>query len=325
MKQQSQLQHAEKLQIVNAAKQYLELHSQLSQNKLAEKAGVNSAYLSVLFKGQFEIGGAGKKSPVKDSIFFKIANVIGHKVEKVYWETVVTPQFKQMIVTLSDAKQNGRTAVLLGDPGSGKSYTLKIFEQKNPVHTYRITVSSVFNLNDLLNEILAKLHLETSGTKARRLLRIAGKLKDIKLNGGKPIVIFDEAENLKIPALQAIKGLYDGVRDYCSIVLVGTDQLWNNLEKLRLRNKQGMPQFFRRFKAGHRWLPEMDKSFTVFLDKYSLDSGLKKLLCRMCDNYGELNDYLEPFLREADLRGEKPTEELFRIIYQIPPALKKVS
>jgi type II secretory pathway predicted ATPase ExeA len=62
-----------------------------------------------------------------------------------------------------------------------------------------------------------------------RVDKIIAKLREIKMNGGQPIVIFDEAENLEISVLKMIKALFDALKDYCSLVMIGTPQL---LEKL---------------------------------------------------------------------------------------------
>lgn len=319
MKEQT-LTQEEKLQIVEAAKAYLDAHKSegLSQNKLAAKADINAAYISALFKGELHItSGKNIQTPIADKYFLKLAGAIGYKVQKEYWSLVTTPQFKTMIVGLDDAKKTGKNAILIGETGSGKTFSIELFYTKNPVATYRITCSALMNLSDILFTLLTQLKQDTAGSKNRRLGRIARKLKEIKMDGARPQIIFDEAENLKIPQLQMIKALYDAVKDFCSITLVGTEQLLVLLEKLRQRNKQGIPQFYRRFKAGIRNLPPIDRSYKQFLERYDLEPGLRKLICSMADNYGELNEFVEPFLREADELGQTPTEQLFRLKYDI--------
>ncbi len=314
-----------KIKIIEAAKRYMDDHKHegMSQIKLSALASLNNAYLNTLMNGKFSIGTGGKLSEIKDKVFIKLADAIGFKILKSYWEPVATPEFKQTIVTLKEAKLSGRVAMLIGETGCGKTFTTDKFVMQNPVHTFRVTASAVYNLNDLLYDLLNKLGLEVNGTKARRLARVANKLNDISISGGNPILIIDEGENLKQPAFQMVKALYDGVKNHCSIVLIGTSQLYNKIEKMRIKNKEGMPQLARRFKAGTIFLPEMDKSFKLFIEKYNFDSSFKKLLLELCDNYGELNDYIEPFLREADLRNEQPTEELFRRMYHIPTRLRR--
>jgi type II secretory pathway predicted ATPase ExeA len=143
-------------------------------------------------------------------------------------------------------------------------------------------------------------------------------MHDIKRSGGKPVIIIDEAENLKIPVIQLLKSIFDRVIDSCSIVLIGTPELIEKINKGCAKGISGMPQFLRRFKAGIRYLPVIDVSFDLMLDKYKLERGLLKLIRSLATNYGELRDYLEPVMREADLRNEKLTEDFFRMYHDIP-------
>lgn len=50
------------------------------------------------------------------------------------------------------------------------------------------------------------------------------------------------------------------------------------------------------------------------------DEELRQLLSRIADNYGELHDYLERAMREADEQGEPLTVELFKEMYNIKTA-----
>ena len=87
---------------------------------------------------------------------------------------------------------------------------------------------------------------------------------------------------------------------------------------MKERDQQGGPQFWRRFKAGIVYVRGSLKGKEIFLGKYVNDGRLRARLREMCDNYGELHDYLEPALREADKQGKPLTDELFCLIYDIP-------
>jgi hypothetical protein len=85
-----------------------------------------------------------------------------------------------------------------------------------------------------------------------------------------------------------------------------------------LSNKNGAPQFYRRIKAGIKHIPS-DKNFKPFFEKMNVDDkGLRKLLNERCNNYGELHDYLEPVLKEADVKGQPVTESFFRLYHNMP-------
>lgn len=308
-----------KIQIRDAASDYI-ITKALSNNEFSRIAGINISYLSSILDGKWDEhpAGQGKTIEISEKWFIRIAEAIGFEMEKTYWETVPTPEFQTIIHTLENAKKTGRPKMIIGESGCGKTYAVERFTRANPQHTYVITVNSIYNLADVISEISEKLRLVNVGTKATKLKDISSKLHEVKQNGYKPILILDEAENLKMPALAMLKGLYDAVKDSCSIILIGTDQLVLKLDKLRLRNKEGMPQLYRRFKAGIKVLPEIDRSFKSFVGGKIEDRGLMRLLIQLCDNYGELNDYLEPALREADKAGKLLTEEYFRLMYNMP-------
>lgn len=291
----------------------------LSQNALAKLAGINSSYLSSMIEGNWTAHPAGnnKTTVISDKWFEQLAETIGYKIEKEFWPVVPTPQFRQIIAAMQDAKYSSQSRMIIGETGSGKTFTIQKFVRQNPQYTYVVTANALHTIKDLINELCSVLRVEEKRSKAANLKAIAEKLTNIRKNGGRPVIIFDEAENLKQAALAMLKSLYDAVGRNAGIVLIGTDQLVEKLDRLRRRNKEGMPQFHRRFKAGIRILPEVDRTYRVFLDERIEDKGLRKLLATMCDNYGELNDYLEPALREADRQGKVLTEDLFRIIMNI--------
>lgn len=251
--------------------------------------------------------------------------------QNTFWKTVPTLiQFKEMFTTLESSKSEGKTAMIIGSTGYSKSYSIEKFCRKYPLHTYRVTVSSLYKLPDIINELteivgvdyakINSIRIQQYSLKVR-LDAIVEKVKEINLQGGKPIIIFDEGENLEISVLKMLKGLYDALKDYCSVVIIGTEQLLTKLLNLKKRNRDAIPQLYSRFKLGQKILSPIVKhrDFLPFFEMYiPNETGLHKLLIEKCDNYRELRDALEPALRKADSRGEQLTEKLFRIIHNMP-------
>ena len=132
------------------------------------------------------------------------------------------------------------------------------------------------------------------------------------------MVIFDEAEYMRQPALCNMKELYDNLNGICSIILMGNDQLTNHLEKMRKKNKDGIPQLYRRIKFGKRELPAIDRTFKEFLKGFEITPQVAKFLRENCDNYGELHDVLVTSLREADRTNKPLTENFIRTILNMP-------
>lgn len=304
-----------KNEIVQALEQYMQEHN-ISQSELAEHSGVNASYIINMRKGDFTVKSAGKTINISDKWFNRIALFIGFATEKSYWTTQQTQQFKGILAALTDAKANAETTILIGETGCGKTYTCKLFAQKNPTEVFIVKVGSCDNIGDLIDKVLAQLKITVQfKSKSSKLRLIAQTMRNMSENGQEPVLIFDEAEYMKQPALCAIKELYDALNTWCAIVLIGTEQLVSNIEKLKNRNKAGIPQLYRRIRYRMRPLPKIDRNYKDFLN--GIEPNLKKWLQKNCDNYGELHDVLVPAMREAERTNQELTEDFVKMILRI--------
>jgi DNA transposition AAA+ family ATPase len=253
------------------------------------------------------------------------------KVNKTEWKTVVTPQFLQIVTALKDAKAKGQTKMLIGDTGIGKTYAINQFLKKHDEHTYLITVSDVYLLEDIIYELGSLLQVPFNSISASKMATysrkcridlIVERLIEIKKAGCKPILIFDESENMNISVLKSIKGLYDRLKAHCAIVLVGTGRLINRMlntnGNTKGRNRDALPELYSRFKAGLRQIkPVTTKDFTPFLDTYVEDKALRKLICSTLESYRDLNTFLEPVICEAQENNQPLTETLYKLYHEI--------
>ena len=301
----------QKILIADALEAYMSEHG-LSQQDVMNKSGVNAAYIIAIRKKEFAV----KTTPIADKWYRRLAALTHFSLEKSYWQTQPTPQLKIILATLKEAKDNGEVAVLTGETGCGKSYTCELFAQKNPADVYIIKVGAADNLSDLIDKVSEALKLNlTIRSKSGRLRAISKHIRKLSEDGHEPVIIFDEAEYMKQPALCALKELYDALNTWCALVLIGTEQLTINIEKLRRKNKAGIPQLYRRIRYKIRALPGIDRNFKEFLN--GIEPGLKKWLQRNCDNYGELHDVLVPAMREAERTGENLSEDFVKLILGI--------
>ena len=296
--------------IKEALKAY-RLDNNLSQDDIASKAGINVSYVNAIENGNTHIG----KTEIKDSYYKKVANVIGCQFEVIFWKHVDTPQYLQLYSELASAKVSGQVRTLVGETSHGKTYTVDRFVKKAPKNTYRITVSNLYRLPDIIDELCELLNIPCAGSKVAKLKKISKSLNDIKLKGGKPCVIIDEAENMTVPVIGAFKALYDAIERNCSIVFVCTPEFINKLELLRDNPKkgQGVRQFYARIEAGIRLIKDIDKEtdFEPFLELIE-DLGVREMLLHMVDNYRVLNHRIEYTLQEANRMGVPLTEKLFK-------------
>lgn len=306
-----------KIKIVENA-QLWQKDNKLSQGDLAKHAKINPSYLSNMLRQNFIVDVDGSDVEITDKWFYMLAESIGFAVRKQYWSLVQTKEFKMIIHELTVAKNDARVITVINETGLGKTYAVEKFCMINPLHTYKITVNSMHKVRDILNELASMLSVPVRHNVLDTLIAIAKKLKELKMMGHKPLIIIDEAENLKLPVIQMLKGLYDNLTGYASIVMIGTSQLTDALQKMTRSNRNGAPQFFRRIKAGIKIIPVYN-DYLPFFEKLKIeDKGLRKLLTAICSNYGELHDYLEPAIREADERGVELTDDFFRLMYNMP-------
>lgn len=298
-----------KEQIMQAVREYMQENS-LSANEFSNLSEINPGYISNMLKNEFTIG--EKKTPIAPRWFKKAAIAIDFKIEPVNIETMMTPQFKMITSTLEKCKEHSECAMLIGGTGIGKTYAVDRFCKRHPQHTYRLTVSYAHTWATIVLDMLNVLGLDERWRTKNKLELIGREMKKLNERGEQPIIILDEAENLKLGVIRVLKGLYDQVKDNASIVIIGTPELQKKLDRLKEKGTDGVPQFCRRFKAGTRHLPEAS-DYDMFLNKYVQDAGLRKLLLRISNNYGELVDYLLPVMREAKEQGKPLNESFFRL------------
>lgn len=240
------------------------------------------------------------------------------------WEQLPTLQSKEILSELMEASQEPLSKMIIAETGVGKTNAINLFKQKNPHNTYVVTLGESYSRNDMLVEIFEMIGATNhygktfigKNAKHRLIKSICAKFNDME--GEKPVLILDEFENARIPVLKSIKELYDAIGQNCSIVLIGTHQLITQFEKRSI--SQSIPQLRRRFKAGTRFITPIKKSrdFKLFFEKYiPNDKGIQDDLLTLCDNYGELHDYLEPAIRYAEKVKKPLTVELFRMYHKL--------
>jgi len=285
--------------ISNKIEDYIRKHN-ATQKIISTKTGVRQEYVSSILKGIFTYNaGKDKVGNIPDEHFYNLADLVDVHIQKQYWVNRPTPQLTQMLAILLEARENAYTRLIIGATGSGKSHAISLYAKEHPTDVFVVKVGSEDTLNILLDKVANTLNVPIRKHKSLKIRDISLTLKSLYNYGHKPQLIFDEAEYLKVSALCSIKEFYDYLDKYCSIVMIGTEQLPFQIDKLRKKDARGIPQLYRRIKFGIRHLPAIDKTFRLFLKEIK-DKDVIKFLTHECDNYGELHDVLVPCLREAD-------------------------
>lgn len=280
--------------------EYIDKH-EITQTIVSDRTDVRKEYITSILKGIFTYNAGGEKvGNIPDRHFFRLAELIDYPLEKKFWVNRPTTQLTQMLAILEEAKEHAYTRLVIGETGGGKTNTIELYKKKHPQDVFSIKVGSEDTLNILLDKVAKEVRCPLRKHKSQKIRDISQNLKFLhETKGSKPQLIFDEAEYLKVSALCSIKEFYDHLDKYCSIILIGTDQLISQIDKLRKKDAKGIPQLYRRIKFGIRYLPKIDRTFKLFL-KDIKDKEVTTFLKHECDNYGELHDVLVPCLREAD-------------------------
>lgn len=244
------------------------------------------------------------------------------------WQDLQTLQTKEILSELSESKDNCRASLIISSTGLGKTNTVKLFAKRNPANTYVITVGDSYRLTDIVTDLMKMLgigkdhkgYAMPAAQKRMRLMQIAERLKQIREEGGSPMLILDESENMKMSTLKMIKELYDAIIEFCSITLIGTDQIIDAMIHPNSK-KQSVPQVYRRFKAGIRYIAPIKKSrdFKPFFEKHIPgNTEVQDILLQLCENYGELHDFLDPVLRYCSKNDKQLDAQIFRFFHKLP-------
>lgn len=240
------------------------------------------------------------------------------------WEHMKTRQSQQLIKELLDAKKNRRALLIINNTGMGKTHTVKRFKKLEKNHTYIVTVGYSFKLPHVIEAIMEGLGLSIPpgnrySTTRERLQMIADELMALYNAGAMPLIILDEAENLQPAVLKTIKELYDYIIEYCSIVMIGTDFILESMLNTKKKNRMSVPQLYRRFKAGIRKIVPLNKAkdFLPFFEKYDVPEEVQDLLMQYAENYGELHDFLAPFLEHCADKNVPMSAKEFKLYHAL--------
>ena len=137
---------------------------------------------------------------------------------------------------LKAAVEGRSSAVLTGDPGTGKTFVLRALEEKLPQSRYRISYihNSHVNYRDFYRQLSVVLGLEPKATSEALFRMINRHLEEMALSKVHPVILFDEAQLLPIRVLEQLPVLLNFQKDsklFLSLVLIGLPELRDRLRR----------------------------------------------------------------------------------------------
>lgn len=232
----SQIQKDEILQLIEEEKERLG-----SYRAVCNKCKISEATLSQVRKGSYLAEGA--------NMLTKIGIALGYDFSVTSkWNIAATTNFNIVTQVLLDAKWNGMFMGIAENAGSGKTATSNAFLNK-----YR--AEGVYKINckewagrPFLEHIL--LEIGADKPKGRptitELVEIAAaSFKQITYLS--PLLIIDQANSLRAPALRTLIHLYNELEDQLAVVILGTENLEHEIKRGIRLNKTGFDELDSRF------------------------------------------------------------------------------
>ncbi|MDX2304642.1 MAG: AAA family ATPase [Microscillaceae bacterium] len=307
-------------QISEAASNYIQ-EMGISQARLSEISGVKQSHLSHIMQGKYSISVSGKEVTIADKYYSSLARAIGMQLENSYWVHVDTENYKKVYIACADAKRLKERRIIDGLSGLGKSYAAGKFAQEKPNETYLIACKDDYSPKEFIVSVAEALSI---GVDPRRMTR-AQIRKEItsKMAGMRnPLLIIDEAENLKDAAWSAIKDIADDLQAKAGMVIIGANDFKGQITRKARLNKRAYPQIESRFTEYDTWAelhPLDEYDIHQVCDTLGIkDKSVRSWIVKQCAglDYRDLKRYAQKILRESAESGEQINMQFIQILFQ---------
>lgn len=261
--------------------------SGLSQAKIAPLIGVSMTALSQYRNGIYKGDVKAVESKIEEYMETveeqqaQEEKAQPYKAVEDYIPTSVSEDIYRMI---RYAQVNGGIAIAHGDAGIGKTKAAQKYVRENPTQAIYLEMSPVAGtLGNMLRLLARTLKLPESRNKMELMLSIREKLE-----GTNKVIIIDEAQHLKLSALEQIRTLADpnsitGTKGV-GIVLIGNTEVYS---KMKGKQEAQFAQLFSRIKMSRYYSTsnvtddDVEKLFPV-LKKQGMkkELGFLKGICK---------------------------------------------
>lgn len=184
---------------------------------------------------------AGKWEKISDTMWRKVASQVGALREQ-EWCIVETGAYQEITYALDDAQQARNVTWVVGEAGSGKTTTAKIYADEHR-EVFYLLCSEDMHKGEFVREIARLVGIRGEGYTVRELWKeILARL--IQMDA--PLLVFDEADKLTESVFHYFISLYNKLEDKAGIVFLSTDYI-----KKRVRNglryeRPGYKEFYSR-------------------------------------------------------------------------------
>lgn len=246
-KRKTMLSKEDKQKIADALRMKMDTEK-LSQKVVERASGVSLTNVNHIFNGKWY------DKVIGDIQWIRIAEWLGIALEGESWVLVNTKNFKRITNMCVDAQRNGIMYMISGKQGSGKSASLRNHTRNNSANTFYIECHAHWGKKDFLNELKKRLGLDVTPESINDMVTaIVNFLKKTI----KPLVIIDEADELKEGVFGFIKSLYNLLDEHCGFIICGGLHLRKRMDKGVKLAKQSYCEIFSRCGGEMRGMHEI--------------------------------------------------------------------
>lgn len=207
-----------------------------SDAKMAVYLNINTAQLSRVKKGDTD-------KVLSEANWLRIARLLNIRPNKqLVWHTALTPAYQFIYQQLKECQALSISGVLCDLTDIGKTHTAKAYARENK-HVAYIDCSQVKTKQLLVRKIAQEFGVVNTGRYVDVYNDLIYYLQFIE----KPLVILDEAGDLKPDAFLELKALWNATERACGWYMLGADGLKHKIEKGRDLFKVGFAEIFRRY------------------------------------------------------------------------------
>lgn len=207
-----------------------------SQNKaVASMKGTSAGTVSNILNGKWE--------NISEDMWRKMSDQVKSVGDKDGgWQIVETQAFHDITLALRDAQDYKNVTWVVGEAGSGKTTTARIFGEENK-EVFYILCSEDLHKGDFVREIATKMGIRTDGYTVRELWMT---IQDELIQMDAPLLVFDEADKLIESVFQYFISLYNKIEDKCGVVFLSTDYIKTRISRGLRCKKRGYKEFYSR-------------------------------------------------------------------------------
>lgn len=245
----------QKQKIISAVKAARENYP--SDAKHATALGISKAVYSAIKNGKAD-------KTLSEGNWISIARKLNVTLrEGIQWNAARTATFEFVSAQLEACQQSSLSAILVDIPNIGKTFTARYYVRTHKNAVY-IDCSQVKTKTQLVRRIAAEFGVSSGGWYHNVYEDLCYYLRSIE----RPLVILDEAGDLKNEAMLELKALWNATERSCAWYMMGADGLRERIRRSIDIKMVGYAEIFSRYGARYSHVtPDDARERAAFLNR----------------------------------------------------------